>query len=102
MRYCCQCLHSCGQSRGGGTVKKQSPVTCRVTLHPHLSVLLPSSCITGAGSASSVGAGALQPLTRLLCMGPSPVWLRLCGDKCGTDASNTVCLYSMSSWHSAF
>lgn len=99
---CCQPLHSREQSHGGGTVKKQSPVTCCVTLHPHLPVLLPSSCITGAGSASSVGAGALQPLTRLLRMGPSPAWLRLCGDKCGTDASNTVCLYSVSSWHSAF
>lgn len=40
-----------------------------------------------------------------------PVWfewwhsqsvLRLCEDKCGTGASNTVCLYSVSSWHSAF
>lgn len=55
LSFCSQPSSSCEQSHGGGTMK--SPVMCCVTLHPHLSVLLPSSCISGACTTSSVGTG---------------------------------------------
>lgn len=74
MRYCCQPLHSCEQSHGGGIMKKKSPVICCVTLHPHASVVQavhPRSLLA-----------RLQPLaravwSRLLWMGPFPVWAQV-------------------------
>lgn len=62
LSFCSQPSSSCEQSHGGGTMK--SPVMCCVTLHPHLSVLLPSSCISGAAPHHQLVLECLQPLTR--------------------------------------
>lgn len=55
LSFCYQPLHNWEQSHDGGTMKKKSPVICCVNLHPHLSVLLTSSCISGACTVSPVG-----------------------------------------------
>lgn len=73
----------------------RGPVTCCVILHPPLSVLLTPSCTSGASSGGA-GVPKAAHTQGLFGMVQFPLCAQLMWRQMWTDASNTVCLYSVS------